>query len=130
MWPVGLLGVLEYWKRGRDATSRAGLWIAVGLFFGAYVGAKITRAISPTTMKRAYGVFLLVVGTYFLLDDAVRPAPPKPAARRRAGAPAVRRSGPLTARLVLVDRPDVAVGVLQGELAPAPGSGRPARPRR
>src|SRR5262249_25967731 len=31
-----------------------------------------------------------------------------------------RSYGPLTARLVLVDRPDVAVGIPQGEFAPAP----------
>ena len=51
--------------------------IAIGLFFGAYVGAKITGAISPATMKRAYGIFLLTVGVYFLLTS--RTSPPKPA---------------------------------------------------
>src|SRR5512143_3236606 len=60
MWPVGLLGVLEYWRRG-ELRPVAGLWIAVGLFFGAYFGAKITGAISPATMRRIYGIFLLIV---------------------------------------------------------------------
>jgi uncharacterized protein len=74
MWPVGLLGVTEYWRRG-EIKPVPGLWIAVGLFFGAYVGAKITGAISPATMRRIYGIFLLVVGTYFFAFS-----PPKPAA--------------------------------------------------
>ena len=78
IWPVGLLGVLEYWRRG-EMRFVEGLWIAVGLFFGAYVGAKITGAISPSTMKRAYGIFLLAVGTYFLLTAGAAPGPkPKP----------------------------------------------------
>jgi uncharacterized protein len=75
MWPVGLLGVIEYWRRG-EMRPVPGLWIAVGLFFGAYVGAKITGAISPATMRRIYGIFLLVVGTYFLTFRAPMPAAP------------------------------------------------------
>ncbi|HEV3164852.1 MAG TPA: sulfite exporter TauE/SafE family protein, partial [Isosphaeraceae bacterium] len=44
MWPVGLLGVIEYWKAGQLRASQ-GIWIAVGLFVGAYFGAKITLAL-------------------------------------------------------------------------------------
>jgi uncharacterized membrane protein YfcA len=65
MWPVGLLGVVEYWKR-REVEILPGILIAVGLFIGAYFGARITGAISDVTMKRLYGAFLLVVGIYFL----------------------------------------------------------------
>jgi uncharacterized protein len=75
MWPVGLLGVIEYWRRG-ELRPVAGLWIAVGLFFGAYFGAKITGAISPATMRRIYGIFLLVVGTYFLAFSNPKPTTP------------------------------------------------------
>jgi uncharacterized membrane protein YfcA len=65
LWPVGLLGVLEYRKQGHIDVWRGAL-IVVGLFFGAYLGAKITLALPAATMKRGYAVFLLVVGTYFL----------------------------------------------------------------
>ncbi len=78
MWPVGLLGVLEYWRRGQMRVAE-GTVIAIGLFFGAYVGARITGAISPATMKRAYGIFLLVVGIYFLATSSARPPEPSPA---------------------------------------------------
>jgi uncharacterized membrane protein YfcA len=77
IWPVGLLGVLEYWRRG-EMKPAVGLWIAVGLFFGAYCGAKLTGAISATTMRRIYGVFLLIMGTYFLFLSKPKPAPPAP----------------------------------------------------
>src|SRR6476661_3954118 len=72
MWPVGLLGVIEYWRR-RELLVVEGSWIAVGLFVGAYFGARITGAISAATMKRAYAVFLLIVGIYFLATTRSEP---------------------------------------------------------
>ena len=80
LWPVGLLGVVAYWRAGK-MNPWQGAWIAVGLFFGAYLGAQITLALPPYVMKRAYAVFLLVVGTYFLLTTKPDPAQAKPPAK-------------------------------------------------
>ncbi len=74
IWPVGLLGVLNYWKAGNMDPWR-GFWIALGLLPGAYFGSKITLALPDTTNKRIYAVFLLVVGTYFLLTTKSAPTP-------------------------------------------------------
>ncbi|HEX8201291.1 MAG TPA: sulfite exporter TauE/SafE family protein, partial [Isosphaeraceae bacterium] len=79
LMPVGLLGVMDYWQR-REIRPAYGLWIAVGLFFGAYLGARITHQISDRSMKRFYAVFLLVVATYYLVTTSRGPAvPPTPA---------------------------------------------------
>jgi len=75
MWPVGMLGVLAYYRSGQLDVQK-GAWIAVGLFLGAYLGARITLALTPTTMKRLYAVFLLVIGTYYLLTTRSAPATP------------------------------------------------------
>ncbi len=75
MWPVGLLGVLEYYRRG-ELKAGAGLWIALGLFLGAYGGARLVGLMSVATLRRSYGVFLLIVGTYYL--TATRSATPRP----------------------------------------------------
>lgn len=64
--PTGLLGVLEYWKNG-ELKIAAGLWIALGIFCGAYFGARMAGTVSGVTMKRMYAVFLLVVAIYFLV---------------------------------------------------------------
>jgi uncharacterized membrane protein YfcA len=64
--PTGLLGVLEYGKNG-DMKIAAGLWIAFGVFCGAYFGAILAGAMSATTMRRMYAVFLLMVAAYFLI---------------------------------------------------------------
>lgn len=86
LFPTGLLGVWEYWKAG-NIRALAGLSIALGLFFGAYLGARFAGGISQTTMKRLYAVFLLVVAVYFLLapagtarsraEAAAKPVPPE-----------------------------------------------------
>jgi uncharacterized protein len=75
--PTGLLGVGEYWKNGELKVS-AGLWIAVGVFCGAYFGAILAGAVSAVTMRRLYAVFLLIVAIYFLVV-------PEGASRRQAG---------------------------------------------
>jgi uncharacterized membrane protein YfcA len=75
--PTGLLGVWEYWKNG-DLKVSAGLWIAFGVFCGAYFGAILAGAVSAVTMRRLYAVFLLVVAIYFLVV-------PEGASKRVAG---------------------------------------------
>jgi len=75
--PVGLLAVAEYWRRG-EVNVRAALVIGVGLFVGAWLGARLVGLIPKEPMKQAYGIFLIVVGLYFLL------APGTPAPRRSA----------------------------------------------
>ncbi|MFO0890413.1 MAG: sulfite exporter TauE/SafE family protein [Isosphaeraceae bacterium] len=77
--PTGLLGVLEYWRRG-EMRGLHGLLIALGLFCGAYGGAKFTGILSASTMKRAYGVFLILVAIYFFWSSSpARSQTPRPA---------------------------------------------------
>ncbi len=68
--PTGLLGVREYWKNG-ELNIPAGLLIALGLFCGAYFGARLAGALSPLAMKRTYAVFLVVVAVYFALGPPI-----------------------------------------------------------
>lgn len=68
MFPVGILGVIEYHRRG-EMRVVPGLWIALGLLLGIYVGARITAGLSPAQMKRAYGIFLFIVGAYYLYSS-------------------------------------------------------------
>jgi uncharacterized protein len=72
--PTGLLGVLEYWRRG-ELKPLHGFLIALGLFCGAYLGARLTGVMSATAVKRVYAVFLIVVAMYFLWTSARPPSP-------------------------------------------------------
>lgn len=58
--PVGLLGFLQYYKRGQVNLPYAGL-VALGLFVGALVGAKLAGTLPDASLRRAFGGFLLLV---------------------------------------------------------------------
>ncbi|HXF94930.1 MAG TPA: sulfite exporter TauE/SafE family protein [Gemmatimonadales bacterium] len=64
--PVGLLGTLEYYRRGHVNFPYAAL-IALGLFLGAYVGAKLALTLPEATLRRLFGGFLLLVSLKLLL---------------------------------------------------------------
>jgi len=58
--PVGALGAWEYYKRG-NLNIQAALWIALGLFLGAWIGAQLAHHMSPVQLKRGFAVFLVIV---------------------------------------------------------------------
>jgi len=65
--PVGILGTLEYYKRGQVNIQYAAI-IAVGLFLGAFVGAKLAGHVGDVALRRAFGVFLLLVSARFIFS--------------------------------------------------------------
>ena len=58
--PVGALGAWAYYKEGNVRILPA-LWIGLGLFFGAYFGARIAQQMSALMLKRSFAVFLVLV---------------------------------------------------------------------
>jgi uncharacterized protein len=58
--PVGALGAWEYYKNG-NLNVRAALFVALGLFLGAWFGARLNQLLTPQQAKRAFALFLLVV---------------------------------------------------------------------
>jgi uncharacterized protein len=64
--PVGLLGAAEYYRNGFINIRYAGL-VALGLFVGAYFGARIMISLPPELIRRLYGIFLLVIAARMLL---------------------------------------------------------------
>jgi len=59
--PVGLLGVLEYWRAGQVNLVHA-LVLAVGLLLGAFLGARLGLSLPSEVVQRAFGVLLLLFG--------------------------------------------------------------------
>ena len=58
--PVGALGAWQYYKNGHVDVV-AGLLIALGIFVGAYFGARVGLSLDPTTTRRTFAVFLVLV---------------------------------------------------------------------
>ena len=65
--PVGLLGTLEYYKRGQVNIAFAAV-VAVGLLIGAYFGARLAGSISDETLRKIFGGFLLLIAVKLLLS--------------------------------------------------------------
>jgi uncharacterized protein len=63
--PVGLLGALEYYRRGEVNVPYA-IVIAVGLTLGALGGAKLAGVVPDLWLRRGFGVLLGIVALRFL----------------------------------------------------------------
>jgi uncharacterized membrane protein YfcA len=58
--PVGALGAYEYYRKGHLQIG-ASLWLAIGLFFGAWLGAKLANQLTPVQLRRGFAVFLVLI---------------------------------------------------------------------
>jgi uncharacterized membrane protein YfcA len=65
--PVGLLGALTYYQDG-NLNPKGSLLIGLGLFLGAYVGARLAQQLSGVTLQRMFAVFLLVVAVRLWIE--------------------------------------------------------------
>ena len=63
--PVGLLGVVEYARRGEIRFEFAA-GIAIGVFAGAFVGAHYAGLISNTLLQRLFGGLMLLISLRFI----------------------------------------------------------------
>ena len=64
--PVGLLGAAEYYRNGHINVRYAAL-SALGLFVGAYFGAKIIMPLPPVLIRRIYAGFLFLIAARMLI---------------------------------------------------------------
>jgi uncharacterized membrane protein YfcA len=58
--PVGLLGAYAYYQQG-NLNIKGSLLLGLGLFLGAYIGAKLSQAIPGATLQRMFAVFIVLM---------------------------------------------------------------------
>lgn len=58
--PVGLLGAMEYHRRGL-LDIKASALIALGIFLGVWFGAKLAIGTPPASLQRLFAAFLMVM---------------------------------------------------------------------
>ena len=61
MVPVGALAVMRYYQSGNVKIDIA-IWIGLGFIFGALIGANFVHGLPEATLKRGFGVFLILMG--------------------------------------------------------------------
>ncbi len=66
--PVGILGVLQYYKQGH-VDFRVVAIIAIGFLAGSYFGSKIALSLPQDTVKKIFAIVLLLIGFKMLFID-------------------------------------------------------------
>jgi uncharacterized protein len=73
--PAGFLAVFEFYRHG-NVDLRAAVFIALGLVFGAWLGAWGAQRMGEAWLKVSFGLFLALVGIWIVLS-AVKGLPVK-----------------------------------------------------
>jgi len=68
MLPVGILGVLQYYKQGHVDWRIVGL-LAIGFLAGSFFGSKLALSISQETLKKVFAVLMIVIAIKMLFLD-------------------------------------------------------------
>jgi uncharacterized membrane protein YfcA len=63
--PVGLAAVIEYYRHGH-VDLKVALIVALGLFLGAWAGARYANRISGPHLRMAFGIFVVCLGIYII----------------------------------------------------------------
>jgi len=71
--PVGILGVLQYYKQGY-VDIRVVLIISAAFLFGSYFGSKIALSLPQDTIKKIFAVFMIIIAVKLLFFDKKKPA--------------------------------------------------------
>jgi len=66
--PVGILGVLQYYKQGHIDLKV--VWIlAIGFLIGGYLGSKIALSLSQETVRKIFAILMIVIAIKMLFID-------------------------------------------------------------
>ncbi len=68
--PSGLPGVIKYYNSGFISIFTA-IFIAIGIEIGSAISAHIAIKISSNKIKRLYGIFIFIIGIYFIVQSFI-----------------------------------------------------------
>ena len=68
MLPVGILGVLQYYKQGHVDFRVVGV-LAIGFFVGSFFGSKIALSLPQETVKRVFAILMILIAIKLLFFD-------------------------------------------------------------
>lgn len=68
LFPVGILGVINYYKKGYVDFRYAAL-LAVGFVAGSYLGSKFSLSLPQDSVKKIFAVLMIVLAVKMLFFD-------------------------------------------------------------
>ncbi len=69
--PVGILGVLQYYKQGHVDYKVIGI-LAMGFLAGSYFGSRIALSLSQETVKKIFALMMIVIALKMLFFDKTK----------------------------------------------------------
>ena len=66
--PIGIIAVANYYKAGYVDFKVAGI-ICITFLLGSYFGSKIAISLPESTIKKIFGVFLMILAVKYLFLD-------------------------------------------------------------
>ena len=66
--PVGILGVLQYYKQGH-VDLRVVAILAIGFLLGSYFGSRIALALPQETIKKIFAILMILIAIKMLFID-------------------------------------------------------------
>ncbi len=71
MLPVGILGVMQYYKQGHVDFRIVGL-LAIGFLAGSFFGSKMALSISQETLKKVFAIVMIIIAIKMLFIDKAK----------------------------------------------------------
>jgi uncharacterized protein len=68
MLPVGILGVLNYYKHGNVDFKVVGI-LAIGFVLGSFIGSKISLGLPEGKLKKIFAVLMILIAVKMLFFD-------------------------------------------------------------
>ena len=93
MLPVGIFGVMQYYKQGHVDFRIVGL-LAIGFLAGSFFGSKIALSISQETLKKVFAILMIVIAVKMLFFDKSKKAGDTAGAEKNINVPAQESSPP------------------------------------
>lgn len=71
MLPVGILGVLQYYKQGHVDFRVVGI-LALGFILGSFFGSKVALSLSQETVKKIFACLMILIAIKMLFFDKAK----------------------------------------------------------
>ena len=68
MLPVGIFGVIQYYKQGHVDYRIVGM-LAIGFLVGSFFGSKLALTISQESLKKVFAILMIVIAIKMLFFD-------------------------------------------------------------
>jgi uncharacterized membrane protein YfcA len=67
--PVGILGVLQYYKQGQ-IDLRVVIIVSIGFLIGNFFGSKLSLSLSDAALKKIFAIILILIAIKILFIDS------------------------------------------------------------